>query len=138
MRPLQRLIGTWLTEGVTVERGEDTNQSFTFFDHYAWLPGGHFIAHTVNGEIGGQSMRGLEIIGYEGRMLRATSYDSQGTVTHYRPKLDGLDWSLMGDKERFIGHFSPDGKRLEGIWERKARGNWNAFMRVSLKRVGDA
>lgn len=136
MRPLRRLIGTWLTEGVTLRQGEPTGERFVFVDHYAWLAGGHFIAHTVTGELDGVALHGLEIIGYDGKVLCATSYDSQGVVTHYRARLTGRMWSMVSPRERFNGSFSPDGKRLAGEWERKtARGEWRATMRVTLTRI---
>lgn len=137
MRPLQRLIGTWITSGTMLKGDEQTADAFTFVDQYAWLPGGHFIAHSVTGELGTTPLQGLEIIGYDGAALRATSYDSAGVVTKYRARLQQRAWSLTGDKERFRGTFSVDGKRLEGTWERRARGVWKGFMRVTLTRVGD-
>lgn len=137
MRPLQRLIGTWVTEGVTLRGGEDADETFTFVDRYVWLPGGYFMAHTVTGELGSHSLQGLEIIGYEGATLRATSYDSVGVVTKYRAALRGRTWALTGEKERFKGSFTTDGKRLEGTWERRSRaGVWGAIMRVTLTRIG--
>lgn len=87
MRPLGRLIGTWLTQGLTLNTAGDTDSVFAFFDRYEWLPGGHFLAHTVTGQLGETPLQGLEVIGYEGRVLRATSYDSLGIVTHYKATL---------------------------------------------------
>ena len=73
MRPLGRLVGTWLTQGFTLSSSGDAESAFTFFDRYEWLPGGHFLAHTVSGELGGTALQGLEIIGYHGTVLQATS-----------------------------------------------------------------
>lgn len=137
MRPLQRLVGTWVTSGVILKRGEPTEDSFTFVDQYAWLPGGHFIAHTVTGALGDTPLQGLEVIGYDGAVLRATSYDSLGVVTKYRVRLHGRTWSMIGEKDRFSGIFAVDGQRLEGKWERRMRGGvWQAIMRVTLTRIG--
>ena len=120
-----------------MKRGKPTDIRFSFFDRYEWLPGGHFIAHTVNGELGRVSLQGLEIIGYDGRVLRATSYDSLGIVTHYRPRLKDRTWSLKGTKERFLGAFTSDNKRLDGVWERRnSHGEWHATMQVTLTRIG--
>jgi hypothetical protein len=83
-------------------------------------------------------LRGLEIIGYEGAVLRATSYDSLGIVSHYNARLTGRVWSMTGTHERFKGHFSKDGRELQGIWERRVRkGPWRPVMQVTLTRVGD-
>jgi hypothetical protein len=125
MRPLGRLVGTWLTQGLTLSPSGQSENSFTFFDQYEWLPGGHVLAHTVTGELRGTPLQGLEIIGYHGRVLRATSYDSRGTVTHYQARLKGRTWSISGEKERFSGHFDKTGRQLEGRWERRpGRGHW--------------
>lgn len=138
MRPLQPLIGTWITEVELTARGEPTGERSTFVDTYEWLPGGHFIAHKVNGEMKQDPLQGLEIIGYDGRVLRATSYDSAGKVTHYQPKLVRHSWSMLGDLEKFKGNFSRDWKRLEGSWERRnSRGQWHETMRVVLTRIGE-
>lgn len=138
MRPLQRLIGTWLTQGLTLSPSGEDADAFTFVDQYHWLPGGHFISHAVTGELGTTPLRGLEIIGYEGAALRATSYDSLGIVTHYTARLAGRDWSMTGTHERFKGRFSTDSRELQGRWERRTRtGPWRPVMQVVLTRVGD-
>ena len=137
MRPLGRLVGTWLTQGTTLSASGDAESSFTFVDRYEWLPGGHFLAHTVSGELGGAALQGLEVIGYHGNMLQATSYDSRGVVTHYKARLTGLAWSLVGDKERFSGRFDRTGRALKGTWERRSgRRRWRPMMQVTLTRVG--
>lgn len=138
MRPLQLLIGTWLTQGLTLSAAGEVEDSFTFVDQYQWLPGGHFIAHHVTGELGTTPLRGLEIIGYDGKVLRATSYDSLGVVSHYTARLKGHIWSMTGTHERFKGRFSTNDRELQGTWERRARrGPWRPVMHVTLTRVGD-
>lgn len=137
MRALQRFIGTWLTRGATLGRSGEPEDEFTFVDRYEWLPGGHFIAHTVTGEIGGAALQGHEVIGYDGATLRATSYDSSGTVTHYRCRMKGRGWTAAGERERFAGAFTADARRIDGAWERLVRGTWRPALRVTLTRVGD-
>jgi hypothetical protein len=131
------LIGTWLTQGFTLNASGDADGVFSFFDRYEWLPGGHFLAHTVTGQLGETLIQGLEVIGYEGRVLRATSYDSLGIVTHYKATLKGRHWSMVGEKERFSGRFHRTGDRLEGTWERRTgRGIWRPMTHVALTRIG--
>jgi hypothetical protein len=138
MRPLARLVGTWLTQGVMLSSSGEAESALTFVDRYAWLPGGHFLAHTITGELGGSALQGLEVIGYDGKVLRATSYDSQGLVSHYTARLRGKSWTMLGERERFAGRFDRSGRQLEGRWERRAaRGLWRPMMDIVLTRVGD-
>src|SRR5262245_16866138 len=82
-RPLDALIGRWMTTGHIVGSDGAPAASITASDIYEWAPGRFFILHTAYGTIGEQGVGGIEMIGYdaETRRFHTTFFDRQGHVT---------------------------------------------------------
>ena len=79
-RPLDALIGRWMTTGHTFGPDGAPAAPIAASDIYEWAPGGFFILHTAYGTIGEQGAGGIEMIGYdaETRQFHTTFFDSQG------------------------------------------------------------
>jgi hypothetical protein len=82
---LTTIAGQWRTSGHVIG---DPQVPVTGTDIYEVFPGGYFLVHHIDVTVGGQSVRGIEIIGVpdgEGGYL-GRSYDSDGNaeVMHLR------------------------------------------------------
>src|SRR5215217_1270250 len=62
---LGALIGRWRTRGSTVEGPTGPAAEIDAVDTYEWLPGGHAVLHRVDARVGGETVEGAEIIGYD-------------------------------------------------------------------------
>jgi hypothetical protein len=88
---LTAIAGHWRTSGHIIG---DPQIPVVGTDIYEVFPGGYFLVHHVDVTVGGQSVRGIEIIGEpdgEGGFL-GRSYDSDGNaeVMHLRIDEDGV------------------------------------------------
>lgn len=134
---LDVFVGTWRTVGEIVGDAPGEPLELRGTDVYEWLGGGHFLVHHVDGDMGGQPVQALEVIGWDpdrGEYF-SHAYDNGGTVALYRAALDGLRWQIFGEQERFDGQFSEDRRILRGSWERLVNGHWTPWMTLSLTRA---
>jgi hypothetical protein len=94
---LGALVGRWRSEGRIV--GDDP-VPITGTDIYEWLPGGFFLVHHVDVEIGDQQVQAIELIGeYDPATDSFTgrAYDNQGNVTVMRASVDEQGvWRFTG------------------------------------------
>jgi hypothetical protein len=129
---LEILAGHWDTTGTVI--GEKS--PFEAVDIYEWMPGGYFLLHHVEAEMGGAEVRALEVIGADpgGSGYVTWSFDNSGGALTYRAQLDGRKWSIDGEAERFRGEVSPDGRTLEGQWSQKRGGQWVPWMDIALRK----
>ena len=135
---MEIFVGKWRTEGEIVD-GVGNAERVRAIDTYEWLPGGYFLVHHVDGRMGDDVVKTLEIIGYDAvrAMYFSHAFDNHGNVATYDASLSGRAWSIRGGSERFAGTFSEDGRALTGTWERKADdGEWHHWMTIKLTKVG--
>src|SRR5262245_22125654 len=113
-RPLDALIGRWMTTGHTFGPDGAPAAPITASDIYEWAPGRFFILHTAYGTIGEQDAGGIEMIGYdaETRQFRTTFFDSQGNVTTEQLSVEKTTWRWTGDEVRCTGTREETGQRL--------------------------
>lgn len=137
---LEIFVGTWKTEGRILESDSSGPPSrLTAVDIYDWGPGGFFLIHHVDGRMGEEEVKTIEIIGFDAasQEYRMHSFDNQGNTATYKAILRGRAWKIWGEAERFTGEFSEDGSSLSGRWERSAGGaGWQPWMEITLTRVG--
>lgn len=131
-------IGTWNTTGEALKT--DSSPATTLFatDTYRWLPGNQFIIHDVDARFGDQPTRSMEVMGYDvrGKRYLARSYDDQGVSEEFEVNLKGKKWTIIGETVRFDGKFSPDGNKLEGLWELKSqKSGWQPWIKLKLVRA---
>lgn len=101
MKRLQPFIGKWKTEG-TIQAPNGTAVKLNAIDTYEWLPGEFFRLHHVDGRMGENEVKAIEIIGFhEDGMYVTTSYDNHGIVANYKAQLHELEWTIIGSTERF-------------------------------------
>lgn len=136
MTPLQKLqvfVGTWKTEGET-RAGDKISGT----DSYEWFPGGHFLQHHINVQMGGQQVKGLEMIGYDPATGKYPMhfYDNQGNNTVSQATEHNGAWTFTGEKERGTFTFSENGNVLSGTWEGSENGkDWAPIMDVKLTKI---
>lgn len=135
---LNVFVGTWKTEGLIKSSPSGPAAKLKATDTYEWLPGGFFLIHHVDGFMGEEEVKTIEIIGYDAssRMYSTHSYDNRGNIGVYQANLLGADWTIMGKSERFTGKFSDDGNTLSGNWELSGDGeSWDSWMEIKLSKV---
>src|SRR5262245_10681900 len=113
-RPLDVLIGRWMTTGHTFGPDGAPDVPVTASDIYAWAPGGYFILHTAYGMIGEQRVGGIEIIGYDSQTKRfhTTFFDSQGNITTEALSVEGTVVKWTGATVRCTGTLQDDAQTL--------------------------
>jgi len=135
---LDVFVGKWHTEGVIAGSPSGPAARLKAVDTYEWLPGGFFLIHHVDGHMGEDPVKAIEMIGYDAssRLYTTQSYDNQGNVNAYQANLQGREWTISGRTERFTGAFSEDGNSLTGKWELSdGGGNWAHWMDIKLTRI---
>lgn len=118
------LIGEWSLEMVPpgAEPSGDVGARVAF----DWLPGGTWVVQRWTVPIP-EAPDGIAILGYdEGRdTLLQHYFDSRGVARVYEMTLENGVWTLERTKadfspyefaQRFEGHFSEDGRRIDGTW----------------------
>lgn len=134
LRRLDVLLGEWTTSGLVWDAPESEPREFTASDRYEWMPGGHFLAHHVRARMGGDTeIIALEIGRVDGDGYLLQSYDNLGGYQESRAWMDGDQWTIRGEDERFTGTVAEDS--VDGVWERRLAGEWVRWMEVRLVRA---
>jgi len=125
---LDRMTGTWVDESGSK-------------DTYAWMEGGNFMTHTLEG--------GIEIIGYdeESGQLKTQFFashrdmlDNGGKPIKYIYSIKGEDFESrlddMPDREgSFVGKLTDNDTKLTGRWDWVQNGEKMGYGSVSTKQV---
>src|SRR5829696_1860571 len=127
----------------------------TGFDTYEVLPGGYFLVHHVDVQVGNQPVRAIEIIGEpdpsSGSFL-ARSFDNTGSSEIMRVTIDdeGVFRFVGGPDVAPAAHpadgetagvrstltRAADGGSMTALWERSADGHtWEPWMRISFRKL---
>ncbi|WP_310410485.1 DUF1579 family protein, partial [Chamaesiphon sp. OTE_8_metabat_110] len=68
---LNIFVGKWHTEGLSYGSGQsyenpyDSSVRWIGEESYEWLPGGFFLVHHFDGQVGDSPINGMEFIGYD-------------------------------------------------------------------------
>lgn len=138
MARLNVFVGKWNTEGLIKASPSGPATQLKAVDTYEWLPGGYFIIHHVDGHMGKDEVKAIEIIGYDASSQTYTthSYDNQGNISAYQANLQDSTWTILGKSERFTGMFNDDSTTLTGNWELSTDGkDWVHWMEIKLTKV---
>ena len=134
---LDPFVGKWKTTGQIKEPGKPLIK-IEGTDTYEWLPGGFFLLHKVDVQIGSGKNESLEIIGFDAEMnsFSMHSFDNYGNKGVMQAKLNNDVWTFLSESMRFTGSFSRDEKTLLGIWEQSSDGiTWNHWMDITLTKI---
>jgi len=136
-RALHWLEGTWRTEGQLVGAPTGLATTLVAVDRYEWIPGLNLLAHYVAGHLGRTSVASFEIWSYvrARRTCISTSFDDGGVASTFQGRLHGHVWEVRGEKQRFRGTFSEDGRMLSGIWDQKSGRTWKPWLSIVLRKV---
>ena len=135
-RQLDILEGIWDTTITPIAADGSPGQSSRAIDSYAWSANGLFLQHDVDATMDGQRILSMEILAVEpdtGRYV-TRSYDADGSMNDFLAELEGRNWRLTGEQQRFDGTFSTDGLQLAGEWEQRNATGWRPLMRVVLRK----
>lgn len=133
---LDRLIGTWKTEGWTTEAPADRIDAV---DTYERLPGGALL-HLVNARVADQRVEGAEIVGYDtARGGYVTRYFGSDGASAYDANLTeddaALVWTMQSKCERFTGTFNDERTVITGHWDAlDDSSNWQPWMDLTLTK----
>lgn len=144
LRALDVFAGDWRAEGMAFAHNPDTIQAranpvrWTSREHYEWLPGGGFLLHRWQANVGGEPFAGVELIGYdegEGGYF-STMFDNAGNHPRYRVEAWDQRWSFTGEDTRATVVID-NRDRMTFHWEWKHRdGRWLPLCdRVATRRT---
>jgi hypothetical protein len=140
--PLDRLdplIGTWKTEGWTIDPSGAPAERIVATDTYERLPGGGLL-HLVDAWVGDRQVEGAEIIGYDpARGGYVTQHFGSDGASAYVASIGeyrgALVWAMASKNDRFTGTFNDDRTVITGHWEALGEGScWRPWMDVTLTR----
>jgi len=129
-RPLDVLIGRWMTTGHTFGPDGSPGEPITASDICEWAPGGFFVVHTAYGTIGEEGVGGIEMIGSDAatKQFRTTFFDGRGNITNEQLSVDGTTWTWTGDEVRCRRTLEDGGRKLvchhDGSKERTGCRRW--------------
>lgn len=134
-KQLDYFEGTWHTTG-QVLAGEDDGRLIEGLDTYEWLPGRHFLMHTVDALVGEKREHTVEMIGYdpEAKTVIGRTFGSDGNYGQMSFDLRGDEILINGPELRFNGRFNDEFNKISGIWETTTHGSWKAIMEVTLTK----
>ncbi|WP_310317237.1 DUF1579 family protein [Hydrogenophaga palleronii] len=138
MSKFEVFIGVWNTTGEVLETQTSPAGTLSATDTYQWLPGKHFIVHSVDARFDGQPARSMEVLGFDSTKQQhfARSYDDQGSTEAFVLELKGRRFSIEGKTVRFNGRFDAEKNCLTGLWELKAgKAGWQPWIKLKLVRA---
>jgi hypothetical protein len=138
MSKFEVFIGTWNTTGEVFETEAGPAGTLSATDTYQWLPGKHFIVHTVDARFDGEPARSMEVMGFDASKQQhvARSYDDQGSTEVFVVTLQGRRYGIKGKTVRFSGGFDSQKNRLNGLWElKRGKAGWRPWIKLELVRA---
>jgi hypothetical protein len=138
-------LGKWHTTGDVAATKSTPAAKVDAFDTYEWYPGKFFLVHHADGKVGDDTIKSIEIMGYDShrQCYFGSFFDSTGGFGTEEIRLDGKTWTwrgsnVMGVKEhRCLAVVSDDGKTIRAHHEKSYDGeNWELWMNVTLRKDG--
>ncbi len=132
-----QFVGHWKTEGKIPATDNEPEITITGTDRYEWLPGHHFLLHTVDAWVGDEKNETTEIIGFDKLLGKYTMhyFDNKGESGVMTVNYTQNVWTFLGETLKFTGGFKNDGKEFSGHWEQAAAKKWVPFMEIKLTRI---
>lgn len=136
-------LGRWHTTGEVAATASTPAAKVDSIDTYEWYPGEFFLVHHADAKVGSDTIKSLEIIGYdpERQCYLASFFDSTGGSGVEEIRLNGDTWTwrgsnVMGAKEhRCIAVVSDNGETVRARHEKSEDGSdWTLWVDVTLAR----
>lgn len=101
LKRLDAFVGTWNVEGQAQASPYGPAAKVVSVDRFEWMPGGFFMTHHWDARQGTVEIKGMEVIGYDGRTKGYTSrfFDNAGNTGSLRGTLQGNGWRWAGDSD---------------------------------------
>lgn len=98
---LEVFLGRWNVDGEAQASPYGPAGKLTSIDTWAWMPGGFFMTHHWDSKQGGVEIKGMEVLGYDGRSKVYTSrfFDNLGNSGPWKGTVQGNAWTWTGDTE---------------------------------------
>lgn len=134
---LDRLVGTWRTEGRIVDSGEEWNG----YDIYEWFPGEQQLVHRVDVTIFGERTESIEIFTPRDDSVDTfdqTAFAADGHVEHAVGSFDaaGRYHNDAGEARAILAFDAP--AAMSASWQlHQPEDNWSDWMTVRFTRIGE-
>ncbi|MGD0380093.1 MAG: DUF1579 family protein [Acidimicrobiales bacterium] len=143
LQRLEPFVGRWTMEALFpgVEPTGPTGRTT-----FEWMLGGQFLLQRTEVSEPG-APEAVMIVGLdpEGAAFTQHYFDSRGVARLYSMNVEERIWTLQRDtpdftslpfRQRFVGHFSEDGGRIDGRWERSQDGaSWEHDFELIYERI---
>jgi hypothetical protein len=135
---LNRLVGTWRTEGRIIDGGEHDGRTWGGYDIYEWFPGERQLVHRVDVQISGSRKEALEIFtprDDSADTFDQTSFDADGSVERAVGSFDA-EGRYHNDLDQVRATLTFEGDdAMRTLWEtRREDGTWADWMDVRFIR----
>ena len=137
LKLLAPFVGKWNTEGTIIKTESSPEIKIHGTDTYTWLPGGFFLQHIVDVNIGNDKIETYEIIGHDksNDWFTMHYFDNKGDSGFMTATVIDSQWTFRGENLRFKGGFGENENTFSGIWEQSVDGKtWTHFMDIKLRR----
>jgi hypothetical protein len=151
LKRLEPLLGTWTTEGHTQDSVLGPGVPVTSTETFRWLDGGYFLVQEYETTFGDEpTQRGVVYWGYDAEVgrFRIIFFSNNGPFTEEGNRYEGevADGRLISvGPARFQYELAEEGKiktNADGTssvawWLRDGRGEWQAWMDLTFKKIRD-
>lgn len=138
LAPLAPILGAWRTSGTVLDADGNVTMDFSGSDIYTLLPGGHWIAHEVDVQLGGNRTLVHELIGgvhpAGGWQMYAFDEADDPGVMRLSHEESGL-LLLHGDGVRSWFRIQAGADHMTTRWERETDGRWIPWMDMRFDRA---
>jgi hypothetical protein len=145
-RQLAIFVGTWNLEGRQYAGRVGEAAEITGVERYEWLPGGFFLVHHFDSQVGSAQAACIEVTGYDPstRTYPTQTYYNTGQRADWRLIERDETWILTGQWDmggelvqvRCTIEFGEEGSSKTSKWESSSNSvSWEAFWEVRAKRA---
>lgn len=135
---LDIFLGSWQIRGQDFSgTSGEASKKITGNVFYHWMPGHFFMLCNWHRKFGSNSHIGMGIIGFDEKKINFSSrnYDNSGNISGYRVQRQNNIWKFIGDKERAVIEFSPDGHSYTEDREINTGGVWRSLYEIKATKI---